>query len=154
MCVERYRSAYATKDVRQSRILALKMTHANFQQLLSQASVTHGHGGALTSEEKGKPVRVQWDPERSPNLGVLPYRSIQIGIGEKLSRKWAEEWIESIEDVTERAGRLKELVDAVREGEGKRKRWSEEELVSKGTLPVERVYEVPGELREVLRMDE
>jgi hypothetical protein len=78
------------------------MTHQNFQQLISLATVTEG-GSALSEAEKAKPVRVQWDPERGPKLEVLPYRSIQIGIGEALSQKWVEEWIESIEDVTEKA---------------------------------------------------
>ena len=100
-CWMMYRSGYSTKDARQSRILALKMTHENFQNLLAQAVVCHG--AALSDEEKARPVRVQWDPERGPGLEVLGYRSTQIGIGEKLSRKWAEEWIESIEDVTDKA---------------------------------------------------
>jgi hypothetical protein len=69
-----YRSGYSTKDSQQSHILALKMTHQDFQNLLSQAAVTHG--SALTNEEKERPVRVQWDPERGPGLEVLPYRSI------------------------------------------------------------------------------
>jgi hypothetical protein len=62
------------------------MTHGNFQNLLEQATVTHGNGGSLTEEEKVRPVRVQWDPERGPGLEVLPYRSIQIGIGQGLCR--------------------------------------------------------------------
>lgn len=112
------------------------------------ASVTHGE--SLTSEERHKPVRVQWDPERGPRLGEKPYRSIQIGIGREVSRRWAEEWIESIEDVTEMALRLKGLVD----GEGKGKGWSVQELVEAGAMPVERVYEVSPELKGVLKMDE
>jgi hypothetical protein len=109
------------------------------------ASVTDGHG-ALTGEEKGKPVRVQWDPERGPRMGVKPYRSIQIGISRSISQKWAEEWIESIEDVTEMAGRLRECVE--------KEEIAEEELVRRGAMPVERVYDVPEELRVVLKMGE
>ena len=30
-------------------------------------------------------MSVQWDLERSPALGMLPYRSIQIGIGREMS---------------------------------------------------------------------
>lgn len=123
------------------------MTHANFQHLLSLAAVTDGHG-ALTSEERNCPVRVQWDPERGPKLGVKPYRSIQIGIGRGLSQKWAEEWIESIEDVTEMAAKLKECVES-----GKGEKLEVDELVKVGAMPVERVYEMPKELRTVLKMD-
>jgi len=75
----------------------------------------------------------------------LPYRSIQIGIGEGLSRKWAEEWIVGIEDVTEKALKMK---DAVAEGKGL------VDLVGMGLVPVEKVYEVSGELKGVLRMDQ
>lgn len=139
-----YRSGYSTKDARQSHILALKMTHENFQNLLSQAVVCHG--ASLSKEERERPVRVQWDPERGSGLELLNYRSIQIGIGEKLSRKWAEEWIESIEDVTERALELKGEVE-------KGGKLEQQLLRERGLLPLERVYEIPEQLRETLKMD-
>jgi len=69
---------------------------------------------------------------------VKPYRSTQIGIGRGLSQKCVEEWIKSIKDVTEMAGRLRELVENAK-GEGE-KEMSVEELVERGTMPVERVY--------------
>jgi len=144
-CWMMYRSGYSTKDARQSRILALKMTHANFQALLAQAVACHG-GGALSDEEKARPVRVQWDPERGPGLEVLGYRSIQIGIGGGLSRKWAEELIESIEDVTGRALGLKREM-------GKYSGVGREQLLESGVLPLERGYEIPVDLKKVLRMD-
>lgn len=145
-CWTMYRSGYALKDNRQTRILALRMTHANFQALLSMACVTDGHtAGGLSSEEKSKAVRVQWDPERGPKLEVKPYRSIQIGIGRAMSQKWVEEWIESIEDVTERAALLKKCVDEGAE---------EEDLAMMRAMPTERVYEVSNGLRAVLKMDE
>lgn len=83
----RYRSGYSFKDKGQERILALKMTHANFQHLLEQAAVTHGQAGGLSPEAKSREVRVQWDPERSPRIGMLEYRSIQIGISGKICVK-------------------------------------------------------------------
>lgn len=146
-CWMMYRSGYSTKDLRQSHILALKMTHENFQQMISQAVVTHG--AALTEEERAKPIRVQWDPERGPGLEVLPYRSIQIGIGEALSRKCAEEWIESIEDVTEKALMLKEAAGKERWWVGKN--W--QPFVEMGYMTDEKVYEVPEELKKILKMD-
>ncbi len=83
----RYRSGYSFKDKGQERILAHKMTHANFQHLLEQADVTHGQAGRLSPEAKSREVRVQWDPERSPRIGMLEYRSIQIGISGKICVK-------------------------------------------------------------------
>jgi Domain of unknown function (DUF4291) len=119
------------------------MNHKNFQHLLSMASVTNG--GPLAHEARKKPVRVQWDPERSPRIGRLEYRSIQIGISGELAKKWVEEWIESIEDVTDTA---KELMRVVKEEKGV----GIEELVKRGLMPAEREYEVPEELRRVLEM--
>jgi hypothetical protein len=140
-----YRSGYATKDARQSHILAIKMTHKAFQELLSLAVVCNG--GALTEEERARPVRVQWDPERDPAMVQLPYRSIQIGISRAISKKWTEEWIESIEDVTEMATKLKEAVD-------KEKGLKPQDFVERGLVPAERPYDVPQKLREILCMDE
>ena len=86
-------------------------------------------------------MRIQWDPERSVSIGRLEHRSIQIGIGRGIIEKWAGEWVVGIEDVTERARRIGELVaeGRVQEAEGLR--------------PVERVYPVSEELRAVLGMD-
>lgn len=113
-----------------------------------QAVVTSGT--ALTNEERKKDVRVQWDPERGPALQMLEHRSLQVGIGRGVSRKWVEEWVVGIEDVTEMARKLKSEVDeAKRKGE----KVGVEELVETGALPEERVYEVDDELRKVLKMD-
>ena len=120
------------------------MKHAHFLHLLSAASVTHGK---MTDEEKTKPVRVQWDPERSPSLEVLPYRSIQIGISKELSDKWVNEWISSIEDVTEKAKGLKRSVDELPGS-------TLEELMERGVMPREEIYELPANIREILKMDE
>lgn len=123
------------------------MTHANFRQLLLQASVT-GHGGKpMTAEDRAKPVRVQWDPERSIRLAMLPYRSIQIGVSGEVGVTWVEEWIDGIEDVTDMARRLKKVLDEDAEvGEGK--------LIRRGLMPRETVYELDEGLRTILRMDE
>jgi Domain of unknown function (DUF4291) len=119
------------------------MTHQNFQRLLSQALVVTGT--SLTASEKAKPVRVQWDPERTPTLDILPYRSIQIGISRALSQTWVEQWIESIEDVTEKA---LGLMKAVKED----MQVPLEVLIAKGFVPDEKVYEVPEDLRKTLKM--
>ena len=122
------------------------MKHEHFQQLLSQAAVTEGQKGRLSEEERAKGVRVQWDPERSPRIGMLDYRSIQIGISGRVSSMWAEEWVTEIEDVTEKWRGLKRTLDAD-------PNIGNEELVKRGLVPEERVYEVPDALRKVLQMD-
>lgn len=148
-CWMMYRSSYALKDSCQTHILALTMTHAHFRELLMQAAVTSSH--ALSEEERKKDVRVQWDPERGPGLEEYGYRSLQVGIGSGLARKWVEEWVVGIEDVTEMARGLKREVDGMRE---RREKLGVEELVRIGVLPEESVYAVDDELRGVLKMDE
>lgn len=140
----RYRSGYSFKDKGQEHILALKMKHEHFLHLLSAASVTSG--GKLTDEEKTRSVRVQWDPERSPSLGILPYRSIQIGISRAMSKKWVDEWIVNIEDVTPTARSLKRTLDEHPE-------LTMEELVAQGLVPGEKVYEIPEDLKQTLKVN-
>lgn len=89
---------------------------------------------------------MQWDPERTPKLEKLPYRSIQIGISPALSKTWVEEWIVEIEDVTERARGLKAFLDGHRDANLGR-------LVSEGLVPEELVYDVPGDIQKILAMN-
>ena len=146
-CWMMYRAGYGFKDQRQTRILALRVKHDHFIHLLSQASLSSdNHHGQLGAEAREKGVRVQWDPEKDPALKALPYRSIQIGISRKLSRQWAEEWIESIEDVTNQAHALKEAL-------GRQPDIQLGDLVSSGLVPMERPYQVPEEVRNILSMD-
>lgn len=115
------------------------MPHCHFKHLLSLASLASHEGKPLTKAEEENQVRVQWDPERSPAIGALSYQTIQIGISGAISEQWAGEWIESIEDATEKATALKTAV--------------QEELVRRGLLPNERNYPVEPDLCNVLGMD-
>ncbi|KAL0936151.1 uncharacterized protein CTRU02_208366 [Colletotrichum truncatum] len=137
-----YRSGYSYKDHGQERILALKMTHDWFIDLLRQ--------GALSCEDAirgGKQVRIQWDPERDVRLEKLPYRSIQIGIPAATCQSWVEEGIVSIEDVTSRARELKRVLDDDPKISG-------EELLEMGLVPCEKEFVVPDDVQEILRMSE
>ncbi len=100
----------------------------------------------MTDAQKAKPVRVQWDPERSPAIGILPYRSIQIGLSGDISTRWVTQWIESIEDVTDKALALAKAVeeDGITD---------EEELRKRGLLPREEVYRLEPELQQLLGMN-
>lgn len=128
-CWMMYRSGYSFKDPGQERIIAIRLSHAGFAELLSSAE-----------------VRVQWDPERSTRLERLDYRSIQVGIPASLYEKWIGEWIVAIEDVTERARTLKETLE-------NEPQITHEELVRRSLMPEETPYDVPEELRTVLLMD-
>ncbi|KAF4433731.1 hypothetical protein FACUT_8114 [Fusarium acutatum] len=142
-----YRAGYSYKDPGQSRILALRMKHEHFITLLERgvlSSHTHklNHG---EKHEKTVDVRIQWDPERTAKLEVLPYRSIQIGIPGALSEKWANEWIVEIEDVTEKARELKRVID-------ERPGITDEELLGMDLIFKERPFEVPEAVHTKLEM--
>ena len=88
---------------------------------------------------------MRWDPERSPRQEKLNYRSLQVGVPRHLCKQWVEQWIESIEDVTETARRLKERLD-------QDPKVGNKELVETDLLPDERLYEVPDDIQENLEM--
>jgi hypothetical protein len=153
-----YRAGYSYKDSRQQRILALKMRHEDFLHLLRQAVLSHGppavagdagdeavSGATRSGRAKPGKVVVQWDPERTPRLGKLPYRSIQIGVPGALCEKWVGEWIVGIEDVTAKARELKRVLD-------EQPAIEDERLVEMGLVPVEREFVVPEDVRRILQM--
>ncbi|KAI0534575.1 ATP-dependent RNA helicase DHX8 [Xylaria digitata] len=155
-CWMMYRAGYSYKDKNQERILALTMKHEHFIALLKKATLTTESGRELTPDgatscdkpprEKSSVVKVQWDPERSPWLEKLGYRSIQIGIPGLLATTWADEWIVGIEDVTDKARALER---ELRESPGV----TDEELLSKGLVPPEREFIVPLEVQRALGVD-
>lgn len=138
-CWLMYRSGYSYKDSNQERILALKMKHENFLKLLRNASP------AGSPHAKGETVVVQWDPERGPRLERLEHRSIQIGIPGAVRDQWIEEWIESIEDVTQIARDMKKKLD-------EDPSIGAEELMRLGLIPEERLYVVDDEIIGRLEM--
>jgi len=123
-----YRSGWGLKDEGQRRILAIDITRDGFEWALRNASLSHGD-----AVDTSKPVRVQWDPERSIDLGRLEHRSIQIGLRGEAVRRYVEEWIVSITEVTELARRIEATRDPV-------------------LLPVERPYPVSAEIAAILSM--
>ncbi|RGP59840.1 ATP-dependent rna helicase dhx8 [Fusarium longipes] len=142
-----YRSGYSFKDPGQSRILALHMKHEHFVGLLEKGVLSsHVQKPTLGQKrEKSSDVRIQWDPERTPKLEVLPYRSIQIGIPGALSEQWANEWIAEIKDVTDTARELRRIIDG-------RPDITEEELLALGLIFEERPYDVPDSVQMKLEM--
>ncbi|KAM0229543.1 hypothetical protein ACHAPO_009960 [Fusarium lateritium] len=142
-----YRSGYSFKDPGQSRILALRMKHQDFIHLLERGVLSSHVQKPDPGEkrEKSNDVRIQWDPERTSKLEVLPHRSIQIGIPGALSEQWANEWIAGIEDVTDKARELKRVID-------ERPDITDEELLVLGLVFEERPYDVPESVYAKLEM--
>jgi hypothetical protein len=153
-----YRAGYGFKDPGQAHILAIKMRHEHFLGLLERGVPSTEAQGLRESSDarhdkkhapkpKTKDVRIQWDPERTPQLHQLPYRSIQIGIPADISDVWTREWIAEIIDVTETAKALKTVLD-------KEPELTIPELVDMGLVPSERPYHVPEDIRRRLQMTE
>jgi len=113
-----YRCGWAQK-VNQERVLAIHLTREGWEQALKWSG---------RKEEKAC-VRVQWDPERGMKLEPLPYRSIQVALKEQAVKEGLlGDWIVKIEDVTDVARKVGELV-----GEGKLEE-------AKSLLPAETDY--------------
>ncbi|RYO89255.1 hypothetical protein DL764_008611 [Monosporascus ibericus] len=155
-CWMMYRAGYSYKDKNQERILALKMKHEHFIELLEKATLTTEPGKGIAPGDaagSSKPVRqkspvvkVQWDPERTPRLEKLGYRTIQIGIPSSLAATWVDRWIVGIEDVT---GKGRALEQEIRENPGV----TGEELLRRGLVPPEREFIVPLEVQKAIRID-
>jgi len=85
-----YRCGWASKESQQ-RVLAIRITRQGFEDILRTASTT-GAGS----------VRLQWDPDHSPDGGkVRDRRAIQLGLRGALLDKFSREFVVAIYDVTD-----------------------------------------------------
>ena len=114
-----YRSGWSHKDAHQERVLAIEMTVEGLRALVrcavgAMARDRPGLGPEETEKEEEKEkveVRFQWDPERDVRLERLPYRSLQLGIAGGMVRRWIDEWIVRIEDITDDVRRMHALIE-------------------------------------------
>ncbi|MET8856276.1 DUF4291 domain-containing protein [Streptomyces sp. NPDC004579] len=110
-----YRCGWGTKEG-QETVLAVEITRDGFDWALRHACLSHYVRGlhpdraAWQRDLKRAPARVQWDPERDLHLRPLPYRSLQLGLAGEASRRYADEWVVSINDVTPLAHEIHALV--------------------------------------------
>lgn len=118
-----FRSGWATKEG-QERILAVTIPRVFFDEVLrrsvpSTCDATDPSMRACWSAALRKSdVRLQWDPDHGPSGGALARRAVQLGLQGETLRRYAEEEVVSIEDVTpfvteqrtHVAGNLAELV--------------------------------------------
>lgn len=93
-----------------------------------------------TRQVRESPVRVQWDPERSLRLEPLPYRSLQVSLGGEAARRYADEWVVRLADVTPLAASVSRAVAA-----------GDLEAAS-AQLPVEMPYPIPDHIAVRLGM--
>jgi uncharacterized protein DUF4291 len=110
-----YRSGFATKPG-QEVILAIDITREGFEWALAHAVLSAFHPDIHRSLEEWRrllserPVRIQWDPERDWRLTAMEnVRTIQIGLSGEAVRRYVNDWIVNIEDVTSLAHSLQRL---------------------------------------------
>jgi hypothetical protein len=131
----------------QERTLAVRIRRSGWDKALSVAVLTSPEASVFRSPDDwttafaAADVHVQWDTERSLRGGPLPYYSIQIGIGRRLIREYAESWIVSITDRTALVRKMYELIQSGRA-----------DLVPR-LLPRERPYAVDSAIRRRLLIE-
>jgi hypothetical protein len=138
-----YRSGWATK-AGQEQVLAVTVTRAGFEWALGHSCLSHYQPGSYTSEQQWaerkltSPVRVQWDPERTLTLEPLHHRAIQIGLAAEAARRYLDDWIVDITDITDLAH---EIRDHLADGDPE---------AARAKLPDEQPYELTDELRHAI----
>jgi hypothetical protein len=100
-----YRAGWATKPG-QERVLAIDLSREGFDWALGHSCVSHFEASLHGTPEgwramlEESPIRIQWDPERTVALEMLPWRTIQIGIGGDAVDAYVDQWTRRIEDIT------------------------------------------------------
>lgn len=82
----------------------MRMSRTGFEQALRTAALSHfdrslHDDSAAWAAKASSPVRVQWDPERTPSGRALEHR--QVGIGGAAVDAYVDEWVVGLEDVTD-----------------------------------------------------
>ncbi|WP_232248465.1 DUF4291 domain-containing protein [Streptacidiphilus rugosus] len=114
-----YRSGWGRK-AGQERVLAVRISRTGFEWALARACLSHYDRERHASAAEWKallresPVRIQWDPERSTRQQELPHRAVQIGLSGDAVRRYVDEWITGVTDVTALAHETHALVRAGR----------------------------------------
>lgn len=126
-----YRCGWGKKE-NQEHILAIDIKREAFDFIVKNSVLsTYKSSSGLSFEEwqeliKSSEIRCQWDPERDIRGRPIGHRSIQLGLRGDAVRKYVNEWIVGITDIT----------DYVRDLDEKRQRG--EDIIP--LLPEERVY--------------
>jgi hypothetical protein len=119
-----YRAGWGLKEAGQKRILAIDITREGFEWALLHSCPSRP-APSMSQEEwlqlkTISPVRVQWDPERDLLLQPLLYRTIQIGLSKEAVKRYINQWIVQISDITPLAHEINILVQAGRINEAQR----------------------------------
>lgn len=100
-----YRCGWATKPD-QEVVLAVTLKRAAFDEILAQAVHSHFVSKLYSTEADWKAavahsqVRLQWDPDHHPAGEKEERRAIQLGLRGEVLKKYSQEWIGRIEDIS------------------------------------------------------
>ncbi|KAL3872388.1 hypothetical protein ACJMK2_040317 [Sinanodonta woodiana] len=94
-----YRSGWATKPG-QDRILAVRITLEGFDEILKTSHEAQ-HIQGQKRPDRCDLVRLQWDPDHDPCGNKESRRAIQLGLRGDILRKFNENWIRDIIDITD-----------------------------------------------------
>ena len=110
-----YRSGWAKKEG-QEHVLAIKIKRVGWEWARKNACLSHYVSDVHESYEdwqkqlKQAPVRIQWDPEKDIHLNKLVYKSIQVGLSAEAVDKYVNEWVVSIDDISDECRRIHALI--------------------------------------------
>lgn len=100
-----YRSGWGTKEG-QEIVLAVRLKRESFDSLLEKAVHSTFVPEIYSTRDKWQEkvqasgVRLQWDPDHTPDGGKVARRAIQLGLrGEEL-KAYGRDWIVNIEDIS------------------------------------------------------
>lgn len=108
-----YRCGWGKKE-NQEHILAIDIKRKAFDFIVQNAVISNYDSDIGMSHEEWKEqirksdIRCQWDPERDLFGNPLEYRSIQLGLRGDAVRKYVDEWIVKITDITDYVRKLDE----------------------------------------------
>lgn len=110
-----YRCGWGTKE-NQECVLAVDMKREAFDYLVKNAVLSTYQEQIHTNYNEWKEqihcseIRCQWDPERDIYGNPLEYRSIQLGLRGEAVRKYVEEWIVHIADISDYVRELRNMI--------------------------------------------
>jgi Domain of unknown function (DUF4291) len=100
-----YRAGWASKEG-QERILAVRLKRSFFDEILQLVVPSGFEPVRYTSREDwqkavaASEVRLQWDPDHDPLGRSVERRAVQLGLRGRTLRRYGEEELLSIEDIT------------------------------------------------------
>jgi len=128
----------------QEAILAVRITRKGWEEALTLAVLTHPDESVYADvddwhrKSSEALVQVQWDPERSIRGGKLEYRAIQVGLSRHIVRRYVDDWIVGIDDVTPR---VRKMASMIAKGDVDK---------AKALLPKERPYPLPHDIARLI----